>query len=40
MVKEEEERRKKKEAAAHKIAQKESDVRREEMRREAGLDAK
>ena len=40
VVKEEEERRKKAEQAATKAFYKETDSRREEIRREAGLDAK
>ncbi|KAH7019979.1 hypothetical protein EDB80DRAFT_701998 [Ilyonectria destructans] len=40
VVKEEEERRRKAELAAVKASKKETDARREEMRREAGLEAK
>ncbi|KAF4496557.1 ubiquinol--cytochrome-c reductase assembly factor [Fusarium agapanthi] len=40
VVKEEEERKRKAAAAAAKASQKDVDTRREEMRREAGLDAK
>ncbi|EWG38925.1 hypothetical protein FVEG_01990 [Fusarium verticillioides 7600] len=40
VVKEEEERKRKAAAAAAKATQKDADTRREEMRREAGLDAK